>query len=113
MLSNARSRICFQLAADDAALVAKTSRELVSEDFQELGRFEAYASLVANGNVTPFASIRTAAPTAPSQEPSLVRAVSRKRYGVALSEVEASLAALVGASDSAHDEPPAGRRRRA
>src|SRR5439155_23216145 len=43
VLTNARSRVCFQLAADDAQVMAKLAGEqLEAKDFQRLRRFEAY-----------------------------------------------------------------------
>ena len=60
VLANARSRVCFQLAGDDAQAMARLSGgQLEAQDFQRLPRFEAYAQLVAGGEVTEFASLRT------------------------------------------------------
>ncbi|MHB9149804.1 MAG: type IV secretory system conjugative DNA transfer family protein [Thermoleophilia bacterium] len=112
VLANARSRVCFQLSHEDAKLVAATTDDLAAFDLQGLGRYEAYVSLVADGNVTGFASARTLAPTASVSDPAAVRAVSRTRYGQDLADIEAGIAGLVaGAPD--HDEHPIGRRRRA
>src|SRR5207253_5973994 len=48
VLANARSRVCFQLASEDANVFAKfASEKLKPVDFQRLRRFEAYAQLVA------------------------------------------------------------------
>jgi hypothetical protein len=58
VLANTRSRVCFQLAPEDAGLLARSQAELEAEDFTSLGAFEVYASLFANGRVTPFASDR-------------------------------------------------------
>jgi hypothetical protein len=111
VLANARSRVCFQLGSEDARLIASSSAELEAVDLQGLGRFEAYASLVGRGAVTPYASLRTLPPLAPTQSASQLRKLSRERYGRDLAEVESGLAALVsgGADD---DDRPIGRRRR-
>jgi hypothetical protein len=112
VLANARSRVCFQLGHEDAKLIAGTSGELDALDLQALGRFETYASLVADGNVTPFASARTSKPAEPIIAAASVRARSRERYGCDLATVEAELAALVSAGAVDNDRP-VGRRRRA
>jgi hypothetical protein len=110
VLSNARSRICFQQASEDARLIAATSEELQASDLQSLGRYEIYASLVAHGNVTPFASARTLEPCAPRSDAQATREASRQRYGRDLAEIEAQLAALVG-TGAAEGKHPIGRRR--
>src|SRR5262249_729259 len=47
VMANARSRACFQMAADDAQAMARLSGgELSAEDFQRLRRYEAYVQLV-------------------------------------------------------------------
>ena len=74
VLANARSRVCFQLGSEDARLIAASSAELEALDLQSLGRYEAYVSLVARGNVTPFASARTLEPTEPTSDAQQLRA---------------------------------------
>jgi hypothetical protein len=112
VLANARSRVCFQLGSEDARLIASSSAELEAADLQSLGRFQAYASLVGRGAVTPFASLRTLEPTSPVQNAAELRKLSRARYGQDLRAVEAQLAELVSGG-VASDERPIGRRRRA
>lgn len=111
VLANARSRVCFQLAADDAQTMARFAGEhLEPSDFQRLSRFEAYAQLVVGGEVVDFASIRTLQPPAPTSEPRTIRRLSRERYGRPIDEVEAEIRRLIeGDTD---DEGPVGRRRR-
>lgn len=111
VMANARSRVCFQLAHDDAKLIAGASGELDALDLQELGRYEVYASLVAAGNVTGFASARTLAPATPSSDSGMIRTRSREHFGRDISEIEAELAALVS-GNSVDDDKPIGRRRR-
>ena len=101
VLANARSRVCFQLPPEDAAVLARSSRELAAEDFIALGRYEMYASLLGDGQVTPFASGRTLPPEAPTSEPAHIRAASRERYGRPLREVEAGWAAVAGGDEDA------------
>ena len=110
VLANARSRVCFQLAHEDALTMAKGHPELTPEDFTSLGQYEVYASLFARGQVTPFASGRTLTPSPATSNPTELRKLSRERYGRRLDEIEASFADLVSAS---HDtETPTGRQRR-
>jgi Type IV secretion-system coupling protein DNA-binding domain len=95
VLANARSRICFQLAPDDATTVARTHPELTADDFTALGRYAVYASLFARGQVTPFASGRTLpAPTATARADER-RARSRERYGQPRAIVERDFASLL------------------
>jgi len=95
VMANCRSKVCFQLDHDDAAVLARhTTGILEARDFEALGRFEIYASLVTNGRVTPFASGRTTdLPTAAS-DPEAVRDASRERFANPLAEVEAEIAHL-------------------
>ena len=110
VLANARSRICFQLAHDDAVTMVKGHPELTPEDFTSLGQYEIYASLFTRGQVTPYASGRTVAAAPPISDPTLLRRLSRSRYGRGLDEIEASFADLVSPSHSS--DAATGRRRR-
>ena len=111
VMANARSRVCFQLGTEDARLVASGTPEFDAIDLQHLGRYEAYMSLVADGNVTPYASAKTIEPPPPSSDAQMIRDLSRRRYGRDLSEVEAELTILVAGSTN-DDERPIGKRRR-
>lgn len=112
VLANTRSRVCFQLAHDDALTVARTHPELTADDFTALGRYEVYASLFAVGHVTPYASGRTLAPSASSSNPDLLRQLSRKRYGQPLDVIEADFAELLHLDPDAPEGQrlPPGRR---
>lgn len=112
VMANARSRVCFQLSADDARVIAGTTKDLTAEDLQGLPRFEAYASLVNDSTATPYASIRTWAPPATCSDPATIRTHSRTTYGTPVAEIEKDLARLIG-SDSGSEDGPIGRRRRA
>lgn len=94
VLANARSRVCFQLAAEDARALAGGT--LVADDFRELAAFEVYAQLVADGAVQPWCSARTLPPLPPISDPSTVRMSSRRRYGVDRRLVDAELERLAG-----------------
>jgi hypothetical protein len=110
VLANARSRVCFQLSHEDAKLIAAGSSEVTTDDLQGLGLYETYSSLVAEGNVMPFASSRTYEPPAVTGEAAAIRSKSRSSYGRNLQDIEAELSALI-AGGSSPDEAPIGRRR--
>jgi hypothetical protein len=107
VLANARSRVCFQLAPEDAATIARTHPELTAEDFTSLGRYEVYASLFAAGRGTPFGSARTLPPSPKLQNADELRALSRERYGRPLDQIEASFADLIQPART--DDGPPGR----
>jgi hypothetical protein len=97
VLANTRSRVCFQLAPDDAILIARSHPELRTEDLTSLDRYEVYASLFARGQVTPFASGRTLPAPAITTAAEKQRARSRQRYGLAKEMVEREFSDLLGA----------------
>jgi hypothetical protein len=94
VLTNARSRICFQLPADDARVLA--SPPLTADDLRELPAFEVYAQLVADGAVQPWCSARTLPAPAITSNPDQVRSRSRRNYGVEQAAVDAELERLLG-----------------
>ncbi|MFN2471123.1 MAG: type IV secretory system conjugative DNA transfer family protein [Gaiellaceae bacterium] len=96
VLANARSRVCFQLAGEDAQAMARFSGGLLQPiDFQRLRRYETYVQLVVEGEVTEFASARTLPLPAPSSDSGLVRESSRRRYGRPVDEVDAEIRQLI------------------
>ena len=96
VLANARSRIIFQLAADDAHAVARTTTgELTAADFQRLRRHEVYAQLVIDGEVSGFVSGKTLPLPIPISDPREVREASRLRYSRPIAEVEQEITRLV------------------
>jgi Type IV secretion-system coupling protein DNA-binding domain len=99
VLANTRSRVCFQLAPDDASVLARSTPELTAEDFTSLGRHQVYASLFSGGRVTSYASGQTLPPPEPSSDPDELRRESRARYGQPLDEIEAGFASLLDGND--------------
>jgi hypothetical protein len=95
VLANTRSRVCFQLAPEDALTIARSSSEVTAEDLTSLGRYEVYASLFARGQVTPFASGRTLPAPQATARAAEQRDRSRQRYGQPLDDVEREFAALL------------------
>ena len=97
VMANARSRVAFSLPREDARTIAALSGGLLAaEDYQQLPAYQAYASLLADGQTQPPLSLRTKPLPAPLHRPEHIWQTSRRRYGQALSTVEADLARLAG-----------------
>lgn len=109
--SNARSRICFQLAPRDARLMASGQSVLDAEDFISLPAFHIYAALVRGGQVMPWASGKAIPKPAVTSNPDDIRTRSRRQYGRPLDDIEADFASLIGTPNPS-ESGPAGRRRR-
>jgi hypothetical protein len=105
VLANARSRVCWQLAAEDARAIASRDGTLDPDDFMSLGAFEAYAQLVAEGSVQRWVSLRTFPPSPATSDEEDVRAASRKRYGLSRNDIDQEIRSLVsqGGSKSGDD----------
>ena len=110
-LANARSKVCFRLSAEDAAIMARTTDELDALDFQSLGRYEVYASLLADSRATPYASGVTRELRPASSDPDDIRRRSADRYGVSRPRTDAQLMDI-GADGNAAAEGKIGRRKR-
>lgn len=109
ILANARSRVAFTLTGDDAGALAKRSSGLLTPtDYQQLPAFHAYAHLLAGGDLQPPALVRTT-PLAPAlRHPNEAAQVSRRRYGQALTDIEADLATLIPGPHSTSEARGAG-----
>jgi len=112
VLANARSRICFRLSAEDASVIARTTDRLDAQDFQSLGRYEVYASLVADGETLAFCSASTKPLPKPTGDARRVRALSREQYGVDREAIENELHRLWNRDDAAGKTSLGSRRRR-
>ena len=108
VLANARSRIVFETAADDAPTLARAlGRPVTADDLQALPAFEVYASLCVDGHVTDPCSVRTL-PLVPTRDSAgRVRARSRDRYGQDRGEIEEA----IRTRRKAPADAPVGRRR--
>lgn len=106
VLSNARSRVCFQLSHEDAITMSRNSTTLAPADFENLNRQNIYARLVGNGEVLPWASGKTLAPTRVTSKPDALRQLSRERYGQNAAETETAIAAQI-TGIGLGDQPPA------
>jgi hypothetical protein len=111
IMANARSRVCFQLDADDAAVMAGRGSELDRVDFQQLPAFEAYARLLAGNSVQPWCSLATAPLPPALGSAERVRTHSRQAYGVPAADVDAAVRQLVGADAKPGRDDLAPRRR--
>jgi hypothetical protein len=95
VLANARSRVCFQLTAEDARVFASSGTEPVAEDFTSLAAFECYLQLVAGGAVQPWCSAATFPLPAPTSRAADIRVTSRAAFGIPATETEAALRATI------------------
>jgi DNA helicase HerA-like ATPase len=110
VLANARSRVVFQTGADDARTLIGSDKRLTPADIEGLGKYAAYASLMADGESTPYSSIRTMPPPPTLRDPVEVRRRSRQRWGIPSDEIEA---AFTSRSEATAEEPTFGIIRRA
>ncbi len=94
-LANARSRVIFQTAADDARVLARGHRELTPEDVTGLPAREVYLRLSVGAAVTPYMSGITRPAPAAASDPSAIRSLSRERYGVPRCDTDSALQALI------------------
>jgi hypothetical protein len=92
VLANARSRLLFQLPADDARLMARQlGGPLTADDLQGLGAYEVAAQLFAGGSTQSAATGKTRPLSPPSADPDEIRSWSRRQYGVDREEIELAL----------------------
>jgi len=111
VLANARNRIIFQVAAGDAqALARELAPDVKAADLQNLGRFEVVARLSAGGQVMRPVTGRTLPAPEPTGAAAAARLLSRARYGVDRTTVEAAIQARY--TDEGPDDEQFGRRRR-
>jgi hypothetical protein len=108
-LGSLRSRLVFQTAMQDArTLAAYMGSGLTPDDLQDLEPFQAVARLYANGQTQPSVTIGTLPPPEPVSDGEELRELSRKRYGMARSEVER---AIRDRQLGSRPDAPVGRRR--
>ncbi|QWF22230.1 hypothetical protein KM427_00305 [Nocardioides sp. LMS-CY] len=77
---NARTKLVFGTEYDDAAHFARGSKDLIAQDFLSLGKYQAYANLVAAGRPQGWALVRTLPPSARTSRPERVSAHSTARW---------------------------------
>jgi hypothetical protein len=92
VLANARTKIVFQAAADDATVLARQlGSGLSGLDVMSLPRHEAYVAACVDGRVLPAASLRTEALPPGLGSARAIRTASRDRFGCDSATVEAAM----------------------
>lgn len=110
VLSNARSKICFQLGRDDARVMAGVlGGGLTPEDLQALDPHETYQALTKQGRSLPPASVMTLALPPSLATAAAVRNKSQKAWGRPRAEVDA---ALLERRQTKATSAPVGKRQR-
>ncbi|MDB9846209.1 type IV secretory system conjugative DNA transfer family protein [Acidimicrobiales bacterium] len=79
--ANAQNKVYFRLGTDDAATVTRHTDELTANDFVRLPAYEAYAQLLEDGHIRPWASLRTMASKTPLRDPNRLAKMLLKRWG--------------------------------
>ena len=98
VLSNARSRVIFQLPAADARVMARELGSMLTpEDLQGLAAYEVVTQLFAKGQTQAPATGRTREIGEPSANADAIRLTSRLAYGADRDEVEQTIRARQGA----------------
>jgi hypothetical protein len=109
-LANCRSKLVWQLSADDARILAREFHpHLSADDLQGLGPYEVAALVATGGSVAPPLTGVTLPLSPAVSDPARLRALSRERWGRPRHEVEAAIRHRQG------DQPnpaPVGRTRR-
>lgn len=94
ILANARSKVVFQTAADDAKAFAREfGRNVDDQDFMNLGQYEVLMKLAGADGVSQPVSGSARPPCDHTDVAEAVRLASRRKYGRALDQVEAEIAA--------------------
>lgn len=108
VLANARSKVIFQTAADDARTFAREfGRSVSDEDFMNLGQYEVLMRLATQEGVSQPVTGMSQPPSEPTGFANAVKARSRDRYGRPLADVEAA----IDARRQAAEVPPKKRPR--
>lgn len=81
---NARTKLVFGTEYEDAAHFARGTKDLIPQDFQSLGRYQAYANLVAGGRPQGWALVQTLPPSGRTSRPERVAAHSVARWAARL-----------------------------
>ncbi|MDO9381065.1 MAG: type IV secretion system DNA-binding domain-containing protein [Nocardioidaceae bacterium] len=105
VLTNARSRVAFQLSPADARELCRPGGRVAPEDFLTLPAFHAYAQLLVAGATAEWCSLATPnlPPSSATSRP--VRQRSRQLYGQPLDAIERDLLKLVAPETTANQAP--------
>jgi type IV secretion system coupling TraD/TrwB family protein len=91
LMSEARSKVILQPAADDAALLARHLPGVEAQDLMTLEAHHAVASLIAGGRVAAPVTIQTLPPPPPTGHGNEARAASHATYGRDMADVERAI----------------------
>jgi hypothetical protein len=105
VLANARSKVVFATNHDDAHTLVRGTRRITEEDVVGLGRWAVYASLLSNGETTPWASGQTLPAPPPIRDTDEVRERSRRRWGAPAGAIDAELQLLAGGEQTRQPAP--------
>jgi hypothetical protein len=113
VLANAGSRLMFRLDHDDATVMAKRTGGLLRpEHLSSLSPYEAYASILVNGDRTPYGSMRTEPLPPPTRDVGAFLGINRQRWGRPANEVDERLQQLMHGDGRAEPTSTIGGRRR-
>lgn len=93
--ANARSKVVFATNHEDAYKLTRGSSRLTAVDVVRLGRYDVYASLMVEGEPTPWASGRTLELPPPARSPADVIQRSRRAWGVPGHSIDAEVQELI------------------
>jgi hypothetical protein len=111
--SNARSRLSFRPAQEDAAPLAAVFGEPVTpDDLLRLGAFQACARLLVDSAMTTSFALQTLPLVAPAISADNLRQRSRERYAAGGRELDAALVRRWRGDDQPPPKGPVGTRRR-
>jgi hypothetical protein len=89
VMNNARTKVVFQTAGQDAVTFAKAFGSLVSaDDLTHLGQYQAVARVATDGSVSQPFTVITNPPAKPYGGASVIRETSRETYGRAIGDVQ-------------------------
>lgn len=107
--ANTRTKIMFQLSAEDAKTAAKElGPPIEPEDLVSLGRYEVVMQTSTDERTSPPATARTLPPIAPRVSAEAVRAASRRQWSKRTSDVEQELSGRLRDSRTKPRPPSAG-----
>lgn len=114
--ANTRNKIYFGMNGIDAATTAKSMPGLEQQDLMLLPKYHAYANVMQDSQNTGWMSIRTRPPSPARQEPVEIYAASQATYGVAATQTEQDILALIEDAspqqETGADDAPVGRAKR-
>lgn len=92
-LTNARTKVAFQLEKKDAKMVAENFGTVTEHDFMNLHAYEGFARIATETGVSEPVSFKALPPPDSRGSSARARYVSRQNYGRPLADVEAEIAA--------------------